>query len=293
MKSVEEIWAEHRRFIVAAGCGGAVFLLGLSAIAGIDAQASRAARENRRVEREIEDLADFLEGREAYEAGLAEALARDVGPSVRAGVEFVPRAEFRPPAEGVSPYLAYHEALEKVKATRAEAVRRGLLCPEDLGLVAQPPEDRIKEALALADLVDRVLGVVLESGARRIDAIRPGDAEYVLLAAAGDEAAPPADALALRRLAVRIEVVGEIGAIESVLAAVARPGKSLEVGGASIARAAAPGGPGPGDGLLRLSVEFAGVSLVPATEARFASEARGAVGPSGRRGLLPRGGTRR
>ncbi len=294
MRSMEDIWAEHRRFIVAVGGGAAALLVAFAAIARVDAEAARAVKENRRIEREIEEIADLLEGCEGHEAGVARALASAFGAEIRAAVELAPRPAFRLPERGAaagapSPYLAYHQAIEIVKAARADAVRRGMACPDDLGLLEQPPEERLAEALAFADLVERLLRAALESGLARVESVRPLDVRHVFPGEGGAPAEPAAEsgALALRRFPVRLEATGGTAAVARFLDAIRAPGACFEVADARLSRAA-------GEGMVALSIEAAGISLVPASEARAATaSAGGASAPGGRSGLLPRGGGRR
>jgi hypothetical protein len=291
--SLEDIWRLHRRFIVAVAGGAIVFLVGLSIVAKVEAAAAAVAKENRRTSGEIEEVAEELVGREPFEAGMADTLAHTIGPATRAAVEFTPRAEFVL-GEADSPFLAYQRVRERVQgARRADLLRRNISCPEDLGLNLQPAEDRVKEAIAVADLADRVLGALLETGVRQIEVFRPGEPEY--LAIGGAEDAPEAkaeEAPVLRRLPLRFAALAPLADIQGLLARFQRSGACLELAAARIQRAGGPAGAGPQDaGLLRVEVEVAALTLVPAAEARLSGPKAGAA--PARRGLAPRGGGRR
>src|SRR5207302_1937951 len=85
---------------------------------------------------------------------------------VRGSVEFTPRPEFTL-NEGDSPSLVYLRVRDRVHgARRAELLRRNIACPEDLGLILNPAEEHMREAIAVADLADRLLGALLETGLR-------------------------------------------------------------------------------------------------------------------------------
>jgi hypothetical protein len=284
----EDIWREHKRFIVAVAAGLVAFLGGLSIVSSIDAAARRVTRQNQAMEGEIRSISDQLVGREGFEGGVAVALEKEVGPATRAAVEFQPREAFAL-KEGDSPFIVYRLAIEQVEKARSEAARRNIGCPEDLGFVKDPPEERVRVHIAGADLAERVLSALVAVGIRSIETFRPGEADYVAVADAGERPgggggpAPGADegteAPLLRRIPLRVVAVGGLDALETFLSGFQRGRSCLEVSALKIVRAQ--------EGLLRFDVELAALTLVPAAEAKAAKAAVG-----GQRRGVPRSGGR-
>lgn len=224
---------------------------------------------------------------------MAETLAGAIGPAARAAVEFTARPDFTL-NEGDSPSLVYLRVRDRVQgARRAELLRRNISCPEDLGLLLNPAEDRMREAIAVADLADRVLGALLEANVRQVEVFRPGEAEYVTTGEAeGAEGSKAAeDAPCVRRLPLRFAVAAPLGDVQALLVRFQRAGSCLEVAAARVSRLGTQAGAGPDGGLLRAELEVAALTLVPAAEARLAGSKTAA--PANRRGLTPRGGSRR
>ena len=282
MIAFEDIWREHQRFILSAAVGLVAFFGGLSLVWSIDDKVRVVAKQNKETEREIRDAAVDISGREGFEAGVAQALDRDVGPATRAAVEFQPRAAFAL-KEGDSPFIVYRQAIEEVEKARGEALRRNISCPEDLGFVKDPPEDRVRIHIAGADLAERVLGALVAVGVKGIESFRPGDADYVRAVEepepSKDAPAPPAEGGAavpeapmLRRLPLRVVGLGSVDALELFLSGFQRTGSCLELSALRTVRA--------GEGLVRFDVEVAALTLVPAAEAKAA------------KATTPRGGTR-
>jgi hypothetical protein len=137
-----------------------------------------------------------------------------------------------------------------------------------------------------------VLAALLETGVRSIDVFRPAEPEYVALGAGAGEKAD--DAPVLRRLPVRFSVTATLDQVQALLGRFQRPGSCLELAAARIARAGDPAGGGAASEgtLLRAELEVAGLTLVPASEARLGAGS-GAAAPGVRRGLIPRAGGRR
>lgn len=295
--SLEDIWREHRRFILSVGGGAVVFLAGLSAIAGVEGRAAAVAKENRRLEREIEELSEELAA-EPYEAGVAEALAATIGPGVRAAVELSPREGFAL-AEGASPYLVYKAVLDQVLATRGEGLKKNIPIPEDLGFPANPPEERIREAIAVADAADRVLRALILADVRQVESFRPGEVDYVSTDVEDepgrDRKRPPGDELVLRRIPIRAAFTSTLEKLQTILAAFQRSGSCYELAGARLARVAPAAGAERGDGpaLVRADLELAALALVPPSEAPALDRRGPSQAPGARRGLAPRGGGRR
>ncbi len=268
----EDIWREHKRFIVAVAAGLVAFLGGLSTVSSIDDAARRTQARNREMESDIRALSDAISGREGQEAGIARALEREVAPETREAVEFAARPEYALKS-GDSPFIVYRQAIERVETVRAEALRRNIGCPEDLGFVKDPPEDRVHVYLAGADLAERALQALVQVEARRVESFRPGEAEYVRIvdepepppgggAGAGDAGGGAPEPPVLRRLPLRFTAVGSVDALENLLSGFQRPRSALELGALKVTRA--------GEGLLRFDVEVAALTLVPAAEMRAA-----------------------
>ncbi len=299
---LDDIWREHKKFILAAG-GGLVGFLALLVVAGmIRGDSDKKTRENQVRERRIQDAIDELGDREAYEAGVERTL-KDVVRQARAQLELVPRPEFELKPGEADPYLAYHRVLERVEAAAAEADRRNIPRPQDLGFVKQPPsEERVPEHLVSLDLGERVLKAAIEAGVTKIDAFRPREAEYErpVEAEAGDagteepgtgtSAGTGTDGgdggpLVLRRVALDVAVTGPLDAIVTLLAELSRSGRFLEVAALEMLRAS--------DGLVRAELTLGGLTLVTEAEATAAGAAKGSREEGGGRRRLVRPGERR
>jgi hypothetical protein len=281
--ALEDIWREHKRFVLAVGLGTIGFLGGIWSAWAVDDGAAKIAKRNRSSESEIRALSGDVAGREGYEAGVALALENEIRPATSASVEFQPRPEFAL-GEKDSPFIKYGQAIDEVKKTRAEALRRNIACPEDFGFVTEPPEDRVRVHIASADLVERVLFQLVLTGVKSIETLRPGEPDYVRAVeepeakdgASSAPTAPPAgDAAAeppmLRRLPVHVAAIGSVDALERFLSAF-QVGKScLELAALRVVR--------QGEGVVRFEVDLAALTLVSAAEARTVKPAG-----SGRRG---------
>jgi hypothetical protein len=275
--SFEDIWREHKRFILAVGSGAIVYFSGLSWVWATDATVASYVRQGRQTETEIQSLADQIAGREGFEEGVAIALEKEIAPAARDAVEFRSRPAFAL-KEGDSPFIVYRQAIEQCEAARTEAKRRNMNVPEEFGVVKDPPEDRVRVHIAGADLLERVLST------RSVETLRGGEPDYSRTVEEPEEKpgaeAPPADAPAaaeppaLRRLPVRVSATGSVDAVELFLSGFQRSGAALEVVSLRIARTS--------DGLVRLDAEVAALSLVPAAEAKSARPAS-----AGRTGRTP------
>lgn len=291
--SLEDLWREHRRFAVSVAAALVVFFAGLSAVWSTDGAAQRIARRNREMEAEIRALSGAIAGREGREAGVAAALRERVGPALRASVELEARPAFSL-EEGASPFIAYRQAIEVVELSRAEALRRNIACPEDLGFVKDPPEERVRLHIASADLIERALSAAVAARVRAIESLRPADPEYVRLSEEEGAEAEEGSADAapwLRRLPVRLVARGTLDALELLLSRFQRPGSCLELSGLKVSRAAA--GPATeaaaeGGAELRFELELGALALVPPGEAKAAR----AAAPGARRAAPVRPGGR-
>lgn len=288
--SFEDIWREHKRFIVAVGAGAIVFFSGLSWVWATDATVAAYVRQGRQTETEIRSLVDQLAGREGFEEGVAIALEKEIAPAARDAVEFRSRPAFAL-KEDDSPFIVYRQAIEQCEAARAEAKRRNMSVSEDFGFVKDPPEDRVRVHIAAADLLERVLSALIATGFRSVETLRVGEADYSRTVeeperapgtdpAAGGAAEPAGgpEPPALRRLPVRISAVGSIDSVELLLSGFQRQGAALEVVSLRLARTA--------DAAVRLDAQLAALSLVPPAEAKTAraAAAGGARRPTARPG---------
>ncbi|GIW71031.1 MAG: hypothetical protein KatS3mg102_0573 [Planctomycetota bacterium] len=269
--ALEELWRQHRRFILSVAVALLAVLLGLAAAGTLAAQTRALEQQAARLEREIEDLASALAGREGFEKGLERVLAESVEPARRAALEL----RRRPPFEvrgADSPFLAYHRALELVSKRREQARKRGIACPEELGLVRQPPAERVELALAHADAVEHLLGRLVEHGVAHIVRLRAGEPRFEpLLEPEGRRAEPPARAPVLRQLPIELELLASPEACARLIADLLRPGAVFEVAGVEIRRER--------DDRLRLRLELAALATVPYEQARAAAGAAGLFGP--------------
>jgi hypothetical protein len=276
--SFEDIWRLHKRFILSVGGGLAALLVGLSVVGAVSASADKQRRQAQSIERDVEDLVSALAGREGFEAGLARVLGERVGPELRSRLE-LPRREAFQVRAGDSPYVAYGRVLELVGKGREEARRKGIACPDDLGLPRQPPEERLAEALAHADVAEHVLRLLVDRGVEKIGRFAPGSARFERLVETGTgagagRAEPPADELVLRRLPVVFEAVASADRVTALLADFQTAGQALEVVAAKLART-------DGDRVV-VACEVAALALVPAAEARLGESAAGGA-PGGLR----------
>lgn len=296
MIAFEDIWREHKRFIIAIGAGAIAFFGGLSTVWSIDDAVRRVTKQNLTTEADIRDLIANISGREGSEAGIAIALDKDVTPATRDAVQFRPRDAFAL-KEGDSPFIVYRSAIEEVERARAEALRRNISCPEDLGFLKDPPEERVRVHIVGADLAEKALSALVGVGVKGIEGFRPGDPEYVKLVEepeqkdplTGQPVPPPADAgpepLWLRRIPLRITATGSLDALERFLSGFQTHGTALEVGALKVARAA--------EGAVKFDVEVAALTLVAAAEAKAAAKpGSGSQQRPGQRPTIQRPGSR-
>src|SRR4051812_39785406 len=225
LPSFEDVWREHKRFLVSVAGGLVVFFVGLSWAWSIDAQVRKTEQQNREIEAEIGSAGEKLTGREGYEAGAGITLERDLAPEVRTAVEFQPRPAFAL-KEGDSPFIVYGQAIAQVEATGKDALRQNISCPDDFGFVKEPPEERVRVYIAGADLVERVLAALVGVRVKAIESLKPGEADYVPVVdepfdgaqgrpATGEGQAPPAaESPVLRRLPVHFAATGSLDALE-------------------------------------------------------------------------------
>ncbi|RME75771.1 MAG: hypothetical protein D6776_02550 [Planctomycetota bacterium] len=263
---LETLWRNHRRALLVGGGGLLVLAIGLSIAGGIDAQARRLGHEAARLEQQVQDRIAELSGREGFERGLAKVLAERIGPRLRAELLHARRPAFER-QEGESPYVAYGRVLELVEQHRAAARRKGVALPRDLGLERQPPEARIEEALAHADVLDDVLERLVAHGARTIEQLAPANPRYVALAAPTGEEGHGRESpretgdgtqSRLRLLPVRFETTLQPREVLALLADLQAAGRALELLRWEVRRVS--------DTELALSAECAALALVSAKE---------------------------
>lgn len=283
----EEIWREHKRFLIAVGAGLIAFFGGLSIVSSVEDGARKVARQNRETENEIRSIGDEIAGREGLESGVGGALEKTVSPEIRAAVEFHPRPAYVP-TQGKDQMIVYAEAIEQVEKMRAEALRRNIATPDDFGLGAKedkPAEERVRVLIAGADLVERVLTALVAVNVRSIETVKPGEPDYVKIVPGGDMGDPPHDwgekepietAPYLRRLPLRVVAQASFDALETFLAGFQRAGSTLELAGMRLTRAE--------DGIVRFDLELMALTLVQPAEAKAAKASGGPGGARPRTG---------
>ncbi len=305
---LEQIWRDHKRFILAVGGGFVAFLGLLGFQRGLEEEARRGAARNLALEREIEALSDELLGREGYEGGVERVLLERVGPETKAALELGRRPAAPEDFElrkGDDPQIKLVRARERVEQALAEAERRGLEPPKDPGLARQARDDQVPELLAVLDVAERVLRAAVEARVAKIDALAPLEAELIEASpppegdagaaaaaggAAGAESGGPRPVL--RRAPVRLAFTAPVDALQAFLATFQRSGSFLEVATLAVSRA--------DDGRVKAEIELAGLTLLEGeAAARVAALAAGGSGrpgtgdDGGRRVIRPRGGRAR
>jgi len=178
----EAIWQTHKPFILKVLGGALVFLIlaGVrNELAGI---ASAQANKNRSNRTAIEDKVAQVVGREGLEKGRADALAETLEPALAKALFWTPAEGYVLPSNEKSAALFYdnarHASLGKVKRHAARWNAKVPTGASGFGLREEITAPEVPEALAWADLVERVTTGLLDAGVRRIDTVEPRTARY-------------------------------------------------------------------------------------------------------------------
>lgn len=286
----EEIWQEHRRFIVSVAAGAAIFS-GLSyARASVETSCDRTARANASEQERLQSDLGLLEGKEGLEKGRRDGLTKS-HEAVMASLAWDAEEPFKLPAgEKNLPIFVAGAANAAAEAIGRRSDRDGVKAPrtaQELGIDAADAKDdaaRAQELLARADVVKRVVLAAIEAGARRVGPVRQAESRYLDQPAKGDKPQ------FLRVLPIKVSLEIDAKGLAKLLDRFEEKGRFLEVNGL---RASRPKDQGEA-GRLEVDVELVQVAVVDA--APVDSKGRSAPGPGEdegrRRPTRPRRGER-
>lgn len=174
---LNEIWQEHKRFIVTVAAGLLVFFIADSMVVSlyrgdIDAQRRSALDSKRRLAGSSSDGLYTATDRELAEAE-NDVLRAGYGRMVEA-VAFLPRPGFGLADAESSPKFLYQTAAEEVRGRLQDlASRSRAMLPDGLGIetVDTLNVDEIERHLHALDMLERVVTLALQAGVRRIKRI--------------------------------------------------------------------------------------------------------------------------
>ena len=172
---LDEIWQEHKRFIVTVVAGMALYFIGgtvLDSVYGADIRdaTSAVSRSKRALAQGMYDRADQRDAEE-QNAALLERFA-----ALERAVAFAPRDGFTIPTD--APDVAqntYLSAVERVSADLEDlASRTRAVLPDGLGLDMLETRNvgAIERHLHALDLLERATAMALDAGVRRVRDVR-------------------------------------------------------------------------------------------------------------------------
>ena len=171
---LNDLWQEHKRFIVAIAIGLTAFLVGTIAIDRMFGSERRAATlrltANERNLRSERYGPDALSQARAENEALLEAVE-----ALEAAAVFRPRPEFVLGSESGSASGQYFSLVDRVRGEILTlASRNRVRIPSDLGLemLQTTRAEIIERHLEALDLIDRVTRLAVELGVERIDGIQ-------------------------------------------------------------------------------------------------------------------------
>ncbi|MFN0206714.1 MAG: hypothetical protein ACKVS6_10440 [Planctomycetota bacterium] len=165
---------ENKKYLMGSFVGAAVFL---AAYAIID---SFVWDEIRSAKREVSTIdikrkkEEFYSQKNYDEAAAIQQKLDESITTIIDRLKFIPRPEFQLKDGGASPANQYLDIATKFRDKRGDDARsRGIVLIESAGIPDRAPTqpDDIRRTLVGIDLIDRVLGFAIESGARAIDRI--------------------------------------------------------------------------------------------------------------------------
>tara|TARA_R110002072_G_scaffold51171_1_gene137017 strand:- start:1727 stop:2587 length:861 start_codon:yes stop_codon:yes gene_type:complete len=178
----EAIWQTHKPFILKVLGGALVFLILAGVRNSLAESATAQAKKNRSNRAAIEDKVAQVVGREGLEKGRADALAETLEPALAKALFWTPAEGYILPSGEKSAALFYdnarHASLGKVKRHAARWNAKVPSGASGFGLREEISAPEVPEALAWADLVERVTTGLLDAGVRRIDTVEPRTARY-------------------------------------------------------------------------------------------------------------------
>ncbi len=167
---LNEIWQEHKRFILMVAAGFLTFFVANSVIEGMYRADIRSAL--RGVSKDRQTLADELYRASDREAAELENDALRVGyDKLVAASAFRPRAEFDLAQTPGTPQNAYITAVERLEDRLLDlASQKRAILPDGLGLetVQTLNVDLVERHLHAVDLLERAVQMALEAGVRRV-----------------------------------------------------------------------------------------------------------------------------
>lgn len=178
----EAIWHTHKRFILQVAGGALAFSVLLGWRGSIAAEATRMAKANAGQQAELQDDLGGLLGAEGLEKGRAAALGERLEPAVLDALLWRPDEGFVLPKGEKSGLMYYSDVASRAaKAVADKAAESNAQVPtttQALGLVTEPEEARVPEALAQVDLVRRLVLRLLAAGVRNVSRVELLDATY-------------------------------------------------------------------------------------------------------------------
>jgi hypothetical protein len=224
----QRIWAQHKKFILQAGSGLALFLILDSCVGssirrvdgpdGLRAQALRTERSVRAIHKELARYKETKSSLESFRVERAE---------VRAALELPPERELER-LDTSAPLLQFNQAIDRVWAQALEKANRlGISLPEklaaqDFGAQGQGDKEEYQRHYAYLGLVRRALGTLVDAGMSEIG--RPELVEEDTLPIHAGEEWP---ACVFR--AVRFKVAGNFESFLGTLQSVQEPKAFLQV----------------------------------------------------------------
>lgn len=277
--NIEELWREHKRFIVAVASGCAAYLVLLALIGSIHADTQKLRTSEHKLRTEVDALASAIVGREGFEKGLQIALDKQVEPSVRKVVEQRPGPNYAT-LEGESLFIAYGRVLQRLQLLHQRLAKTGVRCPASFGLVEQPPTDRLTEAMAATAVVERLLTVIGKTGVKNIEALQVGEVRFETLAQPPN-AKEQLDSV-LRRLPVTVRCLASYDVLRAFVQALQEPAHVFEITSLEIVKT-------EGDE-LEVALQLSALSLIaPASVAQRLLDKKGpSASPFSRRGFRRR-----
>ncbi|MCO5171033.1 MAG: hypothetical protein M9894_32315 [Planctomycetes bacterium] len=267
----EAIWHTHKRFILQVAGGALAFSVLLGWQGGIAAAATRAAKANAGQQAELQDDLAGLLGAEGLEKGRAAALAERLEPAVLDALLWRADEGFVLPKGEKAGAMFYSQAAGKAASDVARHAQtwnaQVPTTSQALGLVTEPDEARLPEALAQADLARRLVIRLLDAGVRNVTRVELPDASYV---------ARDGERGFLRLLPARVTFRARTETLARALGELQVAGSFVEVLGCTVTRERGAGEPL----LVELEVQaLATVEQAPVAAVSAGTPAGGRRGP--------------
>ncbi|MEQ8762691.1 MAG: Amuc_1100 family pilus-like protein [Planctomycetota bacterium] len=248
---MNDIWQEHKKFIVAVSAGMLVFLVGETIIGSSytsKVTASKRALQSRerslrslmpsnRDLREMRDTRDELDGRWSA--------ARD-------RLAFVPDPKYLLSDDEPRPDDVYFNVVNQVKQEVGDAAeRRNIRIPDNFGLPATTPRTReeVKRYLRALDVVQRVVRLAIEA---QVDEITDIDIPKTGRSSSRARRRQAAEDF-LERQEIRFTLEGSADSLARLVMLLQRPETFLVLGSGSRITGPEPESPGPCEAVLTIA----------------------------------------